>query len=57
MLSIHTDLVTKLPEEIEKLENIHQHFQDCGKIHKIDPQIPAEHIDDTLSPQINNDIE
>ena len=52
----HTDLATKLPEDIEKLEYIYQHFQDCEKIHEIDPQIPTEHIDDTLYHQINNDI-
>ena len=43
----HTDLATKLLEEIEKLEYIYQHFQDCEKIHKTDPHIPTEHIDDT----------
>ena len=42
-----TDLATKLPEEIEKLEYIYQCFQDCEKIHEIDPQVPMEHIDDT----------
>ena len=29
----HTDFATKLLEEIEKLEYIYQHFQDCKKIH------------------------
>ena len=53
----HTDLATKLPEEIEKLEYIYQHFQDCEKIHVIDPHISIEHTNDTLYPQINNDIE
>ena len=53
----HTDLANKLPEEIEKLEYIYQHFQDCEKIHEIDPHIPTKQIDDTLYPQINNDIE
>ena len=55
----HTDLSNKLPEEIEKLEYIYiyQHFQDCKKIHEIDPHVPAEQIYDTLYPQINNDIE
>ena len=48
----HTELATKLPEEIEKLEYIYQHFQDCEKIHDIDPQVPMEHIDDTLYPQL-----
>ena len=57
MLSIHTNLATKLLEEIEKLEYIYHHFQDCEKIHEINPQVPTEHIDDTLYPQINNDIE
>ena len=51
-----THLAKKLPEEIEKLEYIYQHFQDCEKIHEIDPHIPTEQIDDTLYPQINNDI-
>ena len=53
----HTDLATKIPEEIEKLEYIYQHFQDCEKIHETDPHAPKEHIDDTIYPQINNDIE
>ena len=53
----HIDLPIKLPEEIEKLEYIYQHFQNCKKIHKIDPQVSTEHTDDTLYPQINNDIE
>ena len=53
----HTNLATKLPEEIEKLEYIYQHFQDCEKIYEIDPQVPTEHIDNALYSQINNDIE
>ena len=53
----HSDLATKLLEEIEKLEYIYQHFQECEKIHEIDPQILMEHIDGILYPQINNDIE
>ena len=53
----HTDLATKIPEEIQNLEYIYQHFQDCEKRHEIDPQVPTEHIDNTLYPQINNDIE
>ena len=52
-----TDIATKLPEEIEKLEYIYQHFQDCEKEHEIDPHVPTEYIDDTVCPQINNDIE
>ena len=53
MAYTHTDLANKLPEEIEKLEYIYQHFQDCEKIHEI---VPTKQIDDTLYPQINNDI-
>ena len=44
----HTDLATKLPEEIEKLKYIYQHFQDCEKIHEIDPHLPTEQIDDMV---------
>ena len=53
----HFDLETKLLEEIEKLEYIYQHFQDCEKIHETNPHIPMEHTNNTLYPQINNDIE
>ena len=52
-----TDLATKLLEEIKKLEYIYQHFQDCKKIHKIDPHVQTEQIDDTIYTQINNNIE
>ena len=52
----HREFATKLPEEIEKLEYLYQHFQDCEKIHKIDPQVPTKQIDATVYPQINNDI-
>ena len=53
----HTESTTPLPEEIEKLGYIYQHFQDCEKICEIDPHLPTEQIDDTVYPQINNDIE
>ena len=53
----HAYFTTKLPEEIEKLEYIYQHFQDCEKIYETDPQVTTEQTDDTLYPQINNDIE
>ena len=46
----HTEVATKLPEEIEKLEYIYQHSQDCEKIHEIDPHLTTEHIDDTVYP-------
>ena len=53
----HTDILPKIPEEIEKLEYIYQHFQDHKRIYEADPQVTSEQIDDTLYPQISNDIE
>ena len=55
--STHADFTTKPPEEIAKLEYIYQHFQDGEKIYETDPQITTEQTDDTLYPQINNEIE
>ena len=52
-----TDFPPKLPAEIEKLEYIYQHFQNHEKIYETDPQVTTEQTDDTLYPQINNDIE
>ena len=52
----HTKSTTTLPEEIEKLEYIYQHFQDCEKIHEMNPHLLTEQIDDMVYPQINNDI-
>ena len=46
-----------MPEEIEKLEYIYQHFQDHEKVYESDPQVTTELIQDTLYPQMNNDIE
>ena len=53
----HADFTIKLPEEIEKLKYICQHFQDHEKICETDLQVTIEQTDDTLYPQINNDIE
>ena len=53
----HTDIPPKLPEDIEKLEYKYQHFQDHEKIYETDPQVTTEQTDDTLFPQISNDIE
>ena len=49
----HTDIPSKLPEEIEKIEYIYQHFQDHKKIYETNPQVTIEQTDDTLYPQIN----
>ena len=53
----HKDIPPKMPEEMEKLEYIYQHFQDHEKVYESDPQVTIEPIPDTLYPQINNDIE
>ena len=53
----HTDIAPKLQEEIQKLEYIYQHFQDHEKIYETNLQVTTEQTDDTLYPQINNDIE
>ena len=54
---IHTDIAPKLPKEIEKLQYIYQRFQDHEKVHETNTQVTADQVDDTLYPQINNDIE
>ena len=48
----HADFTTKLPEEIEKLEYIYQHFQDCEKTCETNLQVTTEQTDDTLYPQL-----
>ena len=35
---------TEMPEEIEKLEYIYQHFQDHEKVYEFNPQIVTESI-------------
>ena len=42
----HIDIPTKMPEEIEKLEYIDQHFQDHKKVNKSYPQITTEPVQD-----------
>ena len=39
------------------MPHIYQHFQDGEKIYETDLQVTTEETDDTLFPQINNDIE
>ena len=46
-----------MPEEIENLEYIYQHFQDHQKVYESNLQITTEPIQDTLYPKMNNDIE
>ena len=37
-----TDIPSKIPAEVEKLEYIYQHFQDHEKIYETDPQVITE---------------
>ena len=53
----HIDFPSKIPEEIEKLEYIYQHFQNRKKVYESDTQVTTEPIHDTLYPQMNNNIE
>ena len=46
-----------LPEEIQKLEYIYEHFQDCKKLHELDPEVLVQDSDNTIYPYVNNDIE
>ena len=41
----HTDISTRVPEEIAKLEYIYQHFQDQEKVYETDPQVTTEQTD------------
>ena len=45
------------PNSSQKLEYIHQHFQENEKVHESDPNLSTEDVDSTLYPYINNDIE
>ena len=53
----HAYIPPKLPEEIEKLKYMYQHFQDHAMIFETNPQVTMEQIDDTLYPKINSAIE
>ena len=53
----HIDVPPQMPEEEEKLEYIYQHFQEHEKVCESDPQLTTEVIQDTLYPQMNNNIE
>ena len=53
----HVDIPPKMPEEIEKLEYIYQHFLDHKKVYESDQQVTTEPTHDTLYPQMNNNIE
>ena len=45
------------PDPSQKLKYIYQHFQDYEKIYESDPNLANCEIDNTLYPNINNNIE
>ena len=53
----HIDILPKMPEEIETLGYMYQHFEDHEKVYESDPQVMTEPIHDTLYPQMNNNTE
>ena len=56
-VSMHTDFGNKLPDKIQKLEYMYEHFQDCEKVHELDPDLSVQGPDNTIYPHINNGIE
>ena len=46
----HTDFPPKVPEEMEKLVYMYQHFEDHEKVYKTDLQVTTEQTDDSLYP-------
>ena len=53
----HSDTIVPMPNSLQKLDYIYQHFQDNEKIHESDPNLVSSDTDNTLYPHINNDIE
>ena len=53
----HADTIMPIPNSSQKLEYIHQHFQENEKVHESDPNLATGEIDNILYPHINNNIE
>ena len=53
----HINTISSETNSFQKLEYIYQHFQDNEKIYESDPDLVRYENDNTLYPQINNDIE
>ena len=53
----HTDTISLEINPFQKLNYIYQHFQDNEKIHELDPNLARYENNNTLYPDINNDIE
>ena len=53
----HLDTIVPMPNSLQKLGYIYQHFQDNENIYESDPNLVSSETDNTLYPHINNDIE
>ena len=53
----HSDTILPMPNSLQKLDYIYQHFQDNEKIYESDPNLVSFETDNTLYPNINNNIE
>ena len=55
--TLYSHTTTSTTNSSQKLDYIHQHFQDNERIHESDPNLVSSEIDNTLYPHINNDTE
>ena len=53
----HSDTIVPMPNSLQKLDYIYQHFQDNERMYESDPNLASSETDNTLYPHINNDIE
>ena len=53
----HVNLVSNTSKDIQKLEYIYEHFQDSEKVHELDLDIAEKASDNTIYPDISNNIE
>ena len=53
----HSNIIEPTTNRSQKLEYIYQHFQDNEKVHESDPNLAECEADNTLYPQIKNNIE
>ena len=53
----HVNSENNTSEDIQKLEYIYEHFQDCEKVHELDPDTVEKASNNTIYPHINNNIE
>ena len=53
----HSDIIVPMPNSLQKLDYIYQHFHDNEKIYESDPNLVSSDTDNTLYSHINNNIE